>query len=133
MKPPPLDGVLETVVYCNGDQLEDMQTFYSETLGLRPVFDKHPTAFRLGAGVLLIFNTDESSVQTDPPPHGATGSIHTCFVTSPAAYEDWKTYLTASGSGIQREMAWPSGHRSFYFEDPGGNLLEIADGDLWPR
>jgi catechol 2,3-dioxygenase-like lactoylglutathione lyase family enzyme len=24
------------------------------------------------------------------------------------------------------------GTRSFYFEDPAGNLLEIAERDMWP-
>jgi len=132
MKPPPIHGVLETVVYCTGEQLDDMKTFYSETLGLRPVFDKHPTAFRVGAGVLLIFDADESAGQKDPPPHGATGSVHACLVTSAEAYEGWKLYLPSRGIAIEREMQWPSGPSSFYFKDPGGNLLEIANGDLWP-
>jgi catechol 2,3-dioxygenase-like lactoylglutathione lyase family enzyme len=34
---------------------------------------------------------------------------------------------------ITHEHAWDSGRRSFYFQDPAGNLLEIADGELWPR
>ena len=25
-----------------------------------------------------------------------------------------------------------SGPRSFYFDDPAGNVLEIAEGDMWP-
>ena len=29
------------------------------------------------------------------------------------------------------EIAWDSGVRSCYFNDPAGNLLEIAEHDLW--
>lgn len=133
MKPPRLDGVLETVLYCSAGQLGDMRTFYSETLGLRAVFTQHPIAYRLGGGVLLIFDSDASSTQDDPPAHGATGSAHACFVTPPGDYEGWKTHLTEAGIEIRREIEWPGGRSSIYFEDPAGNLLEIADGDFWPR
>ena len=34
---------------------------------------------------------------------------------------------------ITHEHEWNEGRRSFYFNDPAGNLLEIADGDLWPE
>lgn len=133
MNPPSVEGLLETVLYCPGERLNDMRRFYSEVLGLRAVFEKHPLAFRLGNGLLLVFAADESSVQDDPPPHGATGSIHTCLVASPEAYEEWKTYLPKHDVEIQREIRWPGGRRSIYFSDPAGNLLEIADGDFWPR
>ena len=33
---------------------------------------------------------------------------------------------------ILREITWWNGVQSFYFDDPAGNLLEIANGDLWP-
>jgi len=35
-------------------------------------------------------------------------------------------------AGESKEIAWPVG-RSFYFRDPDGNLLELADADIWPR
>ena len=37
------------------------------------------------------------------------------------------------GVEITHEHDWDGGLRSLYFTDPAGNLLEIADGDLWPR
>jgi catechol 2,3-dioxygenase-like lactoylglutathione lyase family enzyme len=83
--------------------------------------------------VFLLFNSDKSSVQDEPPPHGASGSVHVCFLTTPDAYEAWKAKIAGSGAEIVQELTWDeSGLRSFYFEDPAGNLLEIADGDLWP-
>ena len=34
---------------------------------------------------------------------------------------------------IIRESRWSDEGRSFYFRDPTGNLLEIANTDFWPR
>jgi len=45
-----------------------------------------------------------------------------------ATYEAWKERVAA-----EQEVTWKSGVRSFYFRDPAGNLLEIAEGDLWPE
>ena len=64
--------------------------------------------------------------------HGVNGRIHTCFSTSAAEYERWKQYLPDHGVPILREITWSNGVRSFYFDDPAGNLIEIAEGDLWP-
>ena len=82
--------------------------------------------------MLLIFNADESSVQKEPPPHGARGPVHTCFLTPSDRYQEWKAYLEGKGVPITQEIEWRAGLRSFYFEDPAGNVLEIAEGDMWP-
>lgn len=126
---PPLEGILETVLYCDSSNEDELRRFYTETLGLELVAG---FAFRFGGQLLLIFNADESRVQDDPPPHGTVGATHTCFTCEPARYEDWKTYLQDRGVEITREIEWPRGPRSFYFEDPAGNVLEIANGDMWP-
>jgi catechol 2,3-dioxygenase-like lactoylglutathione lyase family enzyme len=46
-------------------------------------------------------------------------------------YERWRERLEAVGVQILHDHKW-NGGRSLYFIDPAGNLLEIADGDLWP-
>ncbi len=46
-------------------------------------------------------------------------------------YERWRERLEAAGVQILHDHE-RNGGRSFYFKDPGGNLLEIANGDLWP-
>jgi catechol 2,3-dioxygenase-like lactoylglutathione lyase family enzyme len=63
--------------------------------------------------------------------HGASGPGHACFVVEGDAYGAWKERLGAHDVEITYEHDWPGGRRSFYFKDPAGNLLEIADGDLW--
>ena len=72
-------------------------------------------------------------MQDWPPPHGAVGRGHACFLAAPGDYDRWKEDLTARGVEILDETGWDTGLRSFYFEDPAGNVLEIAEGDIWPR
>jgi catechol 2,3-dioxygenase-like lactoylglutathione lyase family enzyme len=127
-----LEGVLETVLYYESGQEVELARFYREVLGLHAV-GRGGLTFRVGPDLLLLFEADRSSVQSSPPPHGARGSIHTCFVAAPADYESWKLRLTENAVPIVDEIEWDNGVRSFYFHDPAGNLLEIADGDLWPK
>jgi catechol 2,3-dioxygenase-like lactoylglutathione lyase family enzyme len=126
-----LAGILETVVYCTTENEDETRRFYRDVLGLSP-FSERSAGHRVGTGVFLLFNRDESSVQEWPPPHGATGPVHTCFLAAPGDYERWKDELTAKGVEIVDETEWDSGPRSFYFEDPAGNMLEIAEADIWP-
>lgn len=125
------EGVLETVLYYRTGQQNEMRHFYGEVLRL-PSIPGGLDGFRIGAQVFLLFNADDSSVQDDPPPHGAAGTIHTCFTSQPQLYEGWKQHLRDQAVEILREITWPNAVESFYFRDPAGNLLEIANGDLWP-
>jgi catechol 2,3-dioxygenase-like lactoylglutathione lyase family enzyme len=126
-----LAAVLETVVYCTTENEASTRRFYREVLGLRPL-GEGSSGHRLGGGVFLLFNRDESSVQDSPPAHGADGVVHTCFLAAEGEYERWKDDLAAKGVEIVQEITWPRGPRSFYFKDPAGNMLEIAEGDMWP-
>lgn len=127
-----LSRILETVLYCSGeDELESMRTFYGSTLGLRAV-GLGGGSFRLGDHLLLIFDRERSTVQDWPPPHGSTGPGHTCFVADKGTYSQWKERLSEQGLKVRHETTWPNGVRSFYLDDPAGNVIEIADGDLWP-
>ncbi len=128
-----LAGVLETVLYCTTENEEQTRRFYREVLGLQPVREGS-VSHRLATGVFLLFNADESAVQDSPPAHGAPNArVHTCFLAAPGEYEDWKERLGGHGVEITEEIEWDSGPRSFYFEDPAGNVLEIAEADMWPR
>jgi catechol 2,3-dioxygenase-like lactoylglutathione lyase family enzyme len=127
-----LAGVLETVLYCTTENEKETRRFYREVLGLQPVREGS-VSHRLGTGVFLLFNADESAVQASPPAHGAPNArVHTCFLAAPGEYEGWKERLGAHGVEVSEEIEWDSGPRSFYFEDPAGNVLEIAEADMWP-
>jgi len=127
-----LTGVLETVLYYAPGEEKELARFYGELLGLQAV-GRQGLTFRVGSGLLLLFDGERSTLQSKPPPHGASGSIHTCFVAATEDYESWKRRLIDNAVPILDEIEWENGVRSFYFRDPAGNLLEIADGDLWPR
>ena len=132
--PPRFDAILETALYCDGAAREEVERFYSEVLALRELtrFDDG-VAYRVGAGILLIFDRERLVRRTEPHTrHGTSGSGHACLQASAGQYEAWKQRLPAEGVTLDHEASWPGGARSFYFRDPAGNLLEIADRDLWP-
>ena len=128
---PGMTGVLETVLYFSDE--EKTRNFYSEVLGLRLVGREPGRSlfYRAGSSVFLLFQAAETLKGNTLPPHGARGSIHTCFVVPCDEYESWKSYLAERGVPVIREIRWPLG-LSFYFHDPDDNLLEIADADIWP-
>ena len=132
----PFAGVLETSLYHDGSESEAIERFYGELLGLSAV-SRWPggIAYRTGAGVLLLFEREALATRDSPiSAHGTDGPGHACLVVDgPAAYDAWRERLTADGIEITHEHGWEAGLRSLYFSDPAGNLLEIADGDLWPR
>lgn len=132
--PPGLNRILETVLYCREEAYEEMIRFYDLVLGLQEqrVFEG---MYRLGSGMLLLFSSEKSMVKVSPPPHGTAGRAHTCFVAPDGAYDHWKDWIQAASVPIIQEIHWtsPFHGRSFYFHDPAGNVLEIADRDIWPK
>jgi len=135
MSDPRLDSVLETALYHLSSQTEEVERFYREVLGLPELVRwEDGMAFRLGQGVLLLFDREKLPQREDPmAAHGASGPGHACLLARDGDYDAWKLRLEAEGVEIVHEHDWESGFRSFYFSDPAGNLLEISDGDLWPR
>ena len=133
MKP---SAILEAAVYV--PDLEAAEAFYGVTLGL-PVIAKiagRHVFFRVGAGVLLVFNPDATEVpSTNPslpvPTHGARGQGHVCFAATREEIAAWRERLTAAGVPVEVEFDWPNGARSLYIRDPGGNSVEFAEPRLW--
>jgi catechol 2,3-dioxygenase-like lactoylglutathione lyase family enzyme len=126
---PRLSGIFETVLYFAPGEEDAMERFYGETLGLRRATGR---AFRIGDGLLLLFDRDAAVRKESPPPHGTTGAAHVGFVAAPGEYEAWREHVEARGIPAIKELTWKNGIRSFYFHDPAGNVLEIAEGDMWP-
>jgi catechol-2,3-dioxygenase len=122
--------VLETCLYHTGDEREAVRRFYEGVLGIRPVSEwERGAAYRVGDSVVLVFDRDQTTRQRIP--HGASGSGHACFVTPPDEYERWKRHLSRAAVVVIEEADY-NGIRSMYFKDPAGNVLEIAEGDMWP-
>lgn len=132
-EPPPFKGVLETVLYFT--DAARTEEFYAGVLGMKLLAkdsEGRNLFFRAGESVFLLFDSAATERGGSLPPHGARGEMHTCFVVPEESYEPWKDHLRAQGVEILQEVTWPRG-LSFYFRDPDGNLLEIANADIWPR
>ena len=128
-----LREVLEVALYHDAADGPAMASFYEEALGLRKVAGwPDGRALRLGRAVVLLFEREGLAEREGPiADHGATGPGHVCLTVRPDDYEDGKASVAAQAE-IVHEHEWADGRRSFYFHDPAGNLIEVADGDLWP-
>ena len=134
-RPPKLAGLLEACLYHAAEERAAVERFYGEALDL-PAVASWPdgVAFRVGGAVLLLFDRERLAERDGPiAEHGTTGPGHACLFTDGDGYERWRERLQGLGIEITHEHEWSGGRRSLYFKDPAGNLLEIADGDLWPR
>jgi catechol 2,3-dioxygenase-like lactoylglutathione lyase family enzyme len=124
--------IKETCIYVR--DLGSIYDFYCKELEL-PVItylkDKH-LFMRVGNSVLLFFNPDDSLKKKSPPPHYGGGKQHFAFEIASSDYENAKEKIIEKGIRITEEVTWKSGKKSFYFEDPAGNVLEIVPDDgIW--
>jgi catechol 2,3-dioxygenase-like lactoylglutathione lyase family enzyme len=130
-------GILETVVYC--ENLTSAREFYEQVVGL-PVVSVEPERhvfFRVGQGMLLVFNSRETVSGTvrignqTIPCHGSTGPSHFAFEILPRQVEAVREHLASRRIAIEAEIDWPGGGHSIYCRDPAGNSVEFATRELW--
>ena len=124
-------GVLETVLYAA--DLDAAHRFYGEVMGL-PLDSRKAGLFcffRVGAGMLLLFDPDAARRNREVPALGALGPAHACFAVPESELATWKVRLQAHGVAIELEQDWPRGGRSFYVRDPAGNSIELATPRIW--
>ncbi len=123
--------IKETCIYVS--DLSASRHFYHGLLGL-PVIafvaGRH-VFFQAGDSVLLCFIAAVTLQEKELPPHGAKGIIHFAFEVSPADYMDAVARIESAGIDIIHHHTWKKGTRSFYFNDPDDNLVEIAEAGLW--
>lgn len=124
--------IKETCLYVR--DLVGARDFYHQKLGL-PIIHyaegKH-LFLRAGQSVLLLFNPDDSRRKTSPPAHHGGGQQHFAFEVSAEEYGAAKREIRDKGIDIIDEITWASGRKSFYFNDPEGNVLEILpDEGVW--
>lgn len=136
--PPPLLGILETVVYVA--DLDRAHAFYSGVLGLRDmVTGARFLAYDAAPGeTLLVFargltRDDVSTPGGVVPGHHGEGPAHFAFKVAPEDLAAWRAHLAESGIAIRSEVVWPAGGTSLYVEDPDGNVVEFAAPPLWPN
>ena len=124
-----------------GRDLPAIRKFYTEVMGLEVVGDMNTRGivFRCGEGVLIVFNPDETKLpkpnDAHPremiPPHGTEGVGHIAFLATADELPAWRVHLEKLGVTITSEVNWSGGGTSLYFNDPAGNLVELAPPTLW--
>lgn len=130
------EAILETALYAR--DLVAAKGFYGDVLGLSVIAEvagRH-VFFRVGAGVLLVFDPAATEVPSHNPAlpvpvHGARGPGHVCFAASREEIALWRARLAAAGVAAEAEFDWPNGARSLYVRDPAGNSVEFAEPRLW--
>lgn len=127
-----ISSIKETCIYM--EDLEAARRFYHNVLGLPVIGEvrgKH-IFFRAGTSVLLCFNPQDSREKKSPPGHYASGKQHFAFEVPASDYESAKKEIASHDITITDEVTWHNGERSFYFEDPAGNVVEILpEGGIW--
>jgi catechol 2,3-dioxygenase-like lactoylglutathione lyase family enzyme len=117
--------IKETCIYVK--DLENARRFYKEQLGLAEIgyLEGKHLFLRAGSSVLLLFNPDDSKNKKSPPAHFGGGKQHFAFEVKAAHYDSAKSQIREKGIKIIDEVTWPAGSKSFYFNDPEGNVLEV--------
>lgn len=121
---------LETCLYV--DDLDRAEAFYSEVLGL-PLYGKvagRHLFYRLEGGMLLIFDPRASAQPGDVPAHAGKPGGHACLAIGREETDAWQARLEERGFKVTR-YAWGDRGESLYFEDPAGNVLELAPPSIW--
>lgn len=130
--PPPINRVLETVIYCT--DLDAAEKFYGGILGLQlgSRSGNRGLFYQVGNQVFLIFNPDETVKGGTVPAHGAHGVGHFALQIEDDQYDAWLEHLRSNGVAIEQEHLWPDWNaRSIYFRDPAGNLAELITRGAW--
>lgn len=125
--------IKETCLYIK--DLDKAEEFYHKTLGL-PLIGKaegRHIFFQAGSSMLLCFIADSTKDEVRFPAHFGEGKQHMAFGIPQKDYEAWKDKFQDLGIHITHEHTWSPGVKSFYFEDPDGNVLEVVPNELWDR
>ena len=121
---------LETCLYA--PDLDAAEAFYREVLGL-PLHSKvagQHLFFRLEGSMLLIFNPEASALPGDVPGHAGIPGGHACLAIGREETDAWEQRLRSHGLPVTR-YRWGERGESLYFNDPAGNVLELAPASIW--
>lgn len=120
----PIRGIDYTVIFAR--QMATMRDFYGSTLGfpLHKELGPQWVEYRVGSNILAL--TERGLIFNDPaPPIGAL-SLQLAFRVSPNEVASCAATLSERGVKIvDGPTDQPWGHRTLFFRDPDGNVLEI--------
>ena len=120
----PIRGIDYTVIFAR--QLPAMREFYEKVLGF-PVHRELGAKwieYRVGSNILAL--TERGLVFDDPSPPAGALSLQLAFRVAPSEVASCASALKERGANIVSGPSdQPWGHRTLFFRDPDGNVLEI--------
>ena len=126
-KPNPLSRIRHldyTVIYAR--DLAAMRRFYEQVMSF-PVYRElgaQWVEYRVGASILAL--TERGLMFDDPSPAQGALSLQLAFRVTRAEVDACADALRTRGVAIVKEPTdQPWGHRTLFFRDPDGNVLEI--------
>ena len=120
----PIRSLDYTVIFAR--QMPAMREFYGATLGFELHKELGPkwVEFRIGSNILAL--TERGVVFDDPSPPVGVLSLQLAFRVAPGEVSTCAATLKERGVEIiSGPTDQPWGHRTLFFRDPDGNVLEI--------
>lgn len=120
----PIRGIDYTVIFAR--HMDAMREFYGKTLGFPLQRELSPrwVEYRVGANTLAL--TERGAMFDDPSPPDGALSLQLAFRVEPDEVTSCAAVLKERGVKIiSGPTDQPFGHRTLFFRDPDGNVLEI--------
>ncbi|MBI5279569.1 MAG: VOC family protein [Burkholderiales bacterium] len=120
----PILSIDYTVIFAR--QMQAMREFYGTTLGFALHRELSPqwVEFRVGSNILAL--TGHGGRFADPAPPIGVLSLQLAFRVAPNEMASCAAVLAERGVQIiSGPTDQPFGHRTLFFRDPDGNILEI--------
>ena len=120
----PIRSLDYTVIFAR--DMQAMRQFYGTTLGFPLHRELSPRwlEFRIGSNLLAL--TERGALFDDPAPLPGVLSLQMAFRVAPDEVATCASTLVERGVNIiSGPTDQPFGHRTLFFRDPDGNVLEI--------
>lgn len=120
----PIHSIDYTVIFAR--QMAAMREFYGTTLGFPLQRELGPrwVEYRVGSNVLAL--AERGGRFNDPAPPVGVLSVQLAFRVAPGEVAQCAAVLKERGVQIaEGPTDQPFGHRTLFFRDPDGNVLEI--------
>ena len=113
-----------TVVFAR--DMPAMRRFYEDVLGFAVARELSPgwIEYRIGGNTLALAKPGRTAA--DPPTPAGSASLQLAFKVSPPEVDQCAQHLVQHGVALHSPPTdQPFGHRTLFFRDPDGNLLEV--------
>jgi catechol 2,3-dioxygenase-like lactoylglutathione lyase family enzyme len=124
-QPAPIKAIDYTVIYVR--DMDAMTAFYGETMGFRLVRQLSPGWIEYGIGPnILTLARQHPLVAGDAPVPAGSAALQLAFRVPVPEVDVWAAHLARKGvTAVSPPTDQPWGHRTLFFRDPDGNLVEI--------